>query len=141
MEDSISPVHYKRVLVVDDTQIDRYVAERNIKRHHFAEEVILKESARSALEYLNSLADTPEELPTFIFLDIRMPEIDGFGFLMEYEKLPEVIRLHCIIVMLSSSLDQNDHERARNNRYVNNFFNKPLNKEQLDKITPPTGTH
>src|SRR5215212_7007965 len=96
---------YGKVMVIDDSHIDRYVASYNIKRHFFAEEIILKDSAKSALEYLKMSIDTPENLPQFIFLDIRMPEMDGFQFLEEYEKLPETVKKKCIIMMLSSSLD------------------------------------
>ena len=125
---------YKKVMVVDDSEADRYVASYNIKRYCFAEEVIVKESARGALEYLKSSAGTPENLPHYIFLDIRMPEIDGFAFLEEYEKLPEAVRKNCIIMMLSSSLNPEDHQRAEQNKFVNRFLNKPLDKEKLETL-------
>src|SRR5438874_7736969 len=117
---------YKKVMVIDDNEIDRYIAERYIKKIGFAEEVILKESARKGLEYLKSLEQTPDELPQLIFLDIRMPEIDGFGFLEAYQSLPETVRSNCIIMMLTTSLNPEDQERARNNQYVSRFLNKPL---------------
>jgi len=125
---------YKKVMVIDDNEVDRYIAARNIKKYAFAEEVILKDSAKAALNYLASLEKTPEHLPHLIFLDIRMPEIDGFGFLAAYEKLPDSIKTNCIIMMLSTSLNPGDHEKAKNNKYVNRFLNKPLNKEKLEEI-------
>lgn len=126
---------YRKVMIVDDTQMDRYVAERNIKKCFFASEVIAKDSARSALEYLREHHANPDELPRFIFLDIRMPEIDGFGFLEEFALLPESVKSTCVIVMLSSSLDPYDHERASQNCFVNRFLNKPLSREQLENIS------
>ena len=126
---------YKKVMIIDDSETDRYVGERNIKKYGFAEEVITKETANNGLAYLKSLELTPDELPELIFLDIRMPELDGFGFLEEYEKLPDVIRKHCIVMMLTSSLNAEDHEKAKNNRYVKRFLNKPLNKETLQLIS------
>lgn len=132
-ETTITPT-YKRVMVIDDNNIDLYIAERNLKRNAFAEEIILKGSAKSALEYLNDPANIPELLPQVIFLDIRMPDIDGFGFLDEYKKLAENIKTNCIIMMLSSSLDENDHKRAKDNIYVSGFLNKPLNPEKLKDI-------
>ncbi|MCX6290223.1 MAG: response regulator [Bacteroidetes bacterium] len=135
MENQNQTPRYKKVLVIDDTYVDRYIAERNIKKYGFAEEVISKESARSALDYLAGLADHPEELPQLIFLDIRMPEVDGFGFLAEYENLPEQVKSNSIVMMLSTSLNPDDHEKAANNKYVSKFLNKPLNQERLEEIS------
>ena len=133
MENS-TPKKFKKVMVIDDNEIDRYIANRNITKYDFAEEVITMESSRAALTFLGSLKDTPEQLPQLIFLDIRMPEIDGFGFLEEYEKLPDSVKQNCIIMMLTTSLNPTDHERANNNPYVNRFLNKPLDKEKIESL-------
>src|SRR5690349_19693640 len=109
---------YKKAMVIDDSDIDRFVASYNLKLYHFADEVILKESAKSALEYLQKTLVNPEKLPPIIFLDIRMPEMDGFQFLEEYEKLPEIIHQKCVVLMLSSSLDPNDIARSEENKFV-----------------------
>ena len=117
-------------MVIDDTQVDRYIAERNIRKYGFAEEVICMDSAHSALKFLAGVSEIAH-LPEFIFLDIRMPEIDGFGFLELYEQLPENIQQNCIVMMLSTSLNPGDHERAKNNKNIKKFVNKPLTKEKL----------
>jgi len=125
---------FKKVMIIDDNHIDRYLAETMIKMASFAEETVMKESARSALEYLASHANNPEDLPQLIFLDIKMPEIDGFAFLEMYEKLPDAVQQRCIIMMLTSSLDIEDQERALNNKFVSQFLNKPLSKVKLEAL-------
>lgn len=125
---------FRKVLVIDDSETDRYVAIRMIQKYNFAEEIIVQESATKALLYLQTLAATPSELPQFIFLDIRMPEMDGFGFLEEFKKLDEIVRTTCFIVMLSTSLDAEDLKKAEANPFVNRFVNKPLDKEKMETL-------
>ncbi|MCW3124047.1 MAG: cheB 1 [Flavipsychrobacter sp.] len=123
---------YKKVLVVDDNQVDRYIAEIVMSKYAFAEQIVCLESAPDALEYLIALESTPEELPELIFLDINMPFMSGFDFLNEYESLSEAIKKKCIIMMLTTSLNENDRVLAEANKYVCSFLNKPLNKEKID---------
>ena len=128
---------HQRAMVIDDSRIDRFVAERIIKRSFFAEEVLLMESAISALDYLQAIENIGD-LPEVIFLDIRMPVMDGFGFLDSYNTLSDKVKRNCIIAMISSSADVNDHLRARSSQYVACFMEKPLDKEKLDQYFIPS---
>lgn len=126
---------YKRVMIIDDNEVDRYVCDRVSKVHNFAELVIGQESPIEALEYLISLEETPADLPEVIFLDINMPEMNGFEFLDVYETLPDIIRKTCIIVMLTSSADPKDLERVKDNKYVCGYINKPFSKEKIEQLS------
>jgi CheY-like chemotaxis protein len=128
---------YKKVMIIDDTEVDRYVAERVIQKSGFSEEIISMESVQEALDYLMANAENRDRLPEIIFLDIRMPVLDGFDFLDKFNNLPDSIKKRIIIVMLTSSLNQDDHSRATNSPYVHQFINKPLNKEELNLISIP----
>ena len=121
-------------MVIDDTDVDLYISELVLKKYNFAEEVVMMESAENALAYLKEVSENKGEFPQLIFLDIRMPEMDGFGFLEEYAKLTDSAKSKSVIMMLSTSLNTDDHEKARANPYVKKFLDKPLNKEMLDGI-------
>ena len=73
MEQKSEKPVFKKVLVIDDSETDRFVAKRMIQKYNFAEEIVVQESATKALIYLQTMENTPEELPQFIFLDIRLP--------------------------------------------------------------------
>jgi CheY-like chemotaxis protein len=134
MEVDSKRAFYKKVLVIDDTDMDLIVAQMAMKKYLFAEEIVIKKSALSGLDYLELFNENPEELPQLIFLDINMPELSGFDFLERYEKLPDTIKRNCIIMMLSTSLVDEDHKKAAENKFVSRFLNKPLDKNKLEGI-------
>lgn len=136
MDNHQQPGIYRKVMVIDDTELDLMIAQMAMKKYGFTEEVILKKSAMAGLEYLESCSDKPNDLPELIFLDINMPELSGFDFLDRYANLPELVRQHCIIMMLSTSLAEEDHRRAMQNRFVTQFLSKPLDKQKLEAIRP-----
>ena len=125
---------FKKILVIDDNPTDRYIAKRMAEKYHFAEEIILQESALEALVYIRSLEATPDLLPQLIFLDINMPGMNGYEFLEEYAKLSETIKSNCIILMVTTSLHPDDFKRAENDPAIFRFLNKPLDQEKFRLI-------
>ena len=125
---------FERVMIIDDTPVDRYTASYIMKKNLFAREVLEFDMATKAIAYLEEHKDTLEMLPQIILLDISMPEMDGFQFLERLALLPQCMKQSCCIIMLSSSLNPEDHERAENNPVVKKFINKPLSKANLEEI-------
>lgn len=128
-------MNYKRVLVIDDAKIDRYMAEKIMKKYDFTDTVVMVESAMDGLELLEACLENPDSLPELIFLDINMPQMSGFDFLDEYARFPEHIKKKCIIIMLSSSIHPEDKYRAMESPYVYKFLSKPLNADKLQEVS------
>lgn len=121
---------YERVMLIDDNTMDNFINKRLIETCGFAKEVICCESAAMAISYL----EKNQQMPSLLFLDINMPEMNGFEFLEVFEKMPASIHSQCKVLMLSTSESFKDLNRANKNRFVRKFLNKPLTVDVLKAI-------
>jgi len=118
------------VVLIDDSDIDLFVQRRFIELSGFARRVITFRSSREALNYLSD--SSLKEHPELIFLDLNMPEIDGFSFLEQYNKL--VTDAPTRIIILTSSSSSLDRDRAATFGNVIGFLSKPLTESNLAEI-------
>jgi CheY-like chemotaxis protein len=125
----------KRVVLIDDDEVNNFVCESIIRNENFAEEVISFQGAEEALDFLkSSVSLNGQHFPDLIFLDINMPGMDGWNFIEEFRKLPEQATQKCSLFMLSSAVDRKDIQCARSHKEVKEFFSKPLSPEILEFI-------
>ncbi|MCG8323168.1 MAG: response regulator [Cytophagales bacterium] len=122
------------VMLVDDNDTDNFISKRIIEITKFAKEVEIKNSGKSALEYLEQNKDNENKLPNIIFLDINMPIVDGFVFLYEFEKFDQILKDKCKVIILSSSDNKRDIDKIVNNNHVVKFITKPLTESALEEI-------
>jgi CheY-like chemotaxis protein len=110
--------------------IDNFVTSRLLENSKFADSVIVRQSSSEAIDALRDGIIAPD----VIFLDLRMPVMDGFEFLQEYDKL-DIVKEGVKIFMLSSSLDPTDLRRSLANKYITQFLHKPLTKKILEELS------
>ncbi len=122
------------VMLVDDNDTDNFINKRIIELTNFASNIEIKNSGKSALEYLEKNKNDDKKLPNLIFLDINMPIVDGFVFLYEFENFPENVKAKSKVVILSSSDNKRDIDKIVNNNYVIKFITKPLTEEELERV-------
>jgi CheY-like chemotaxis protein len=124
----------KHILLVDDNEIDNYITRQLLTKHNIAEKISTCQSAQDALDFLSGLTEKSQSFPEIIFLDISMPEMDGFGFLRMYEDYSDSHKSCCNIIMLSSSQNPDDINKAKNNPLVKEYLQKPITKEAVTRL-------
>ncbi len=125
----------KRVMIIDDNDIDNFITQRILHKANFSKQVDIYNSGLEALNYLRSYATQVNKLPEVIFLDLNMPVVDGFVFLFEFEDLPLTVRENCHVVILSGLMEKDIIDKVLKNEYVNDFVPKPLTSAALQRLT------
>lgn len=124
----------KTILLVDDDEATNFIHNMVIKQLNCTESTVVKENGAEALEYLTSSKDGKYPQPDLILLDINMPRMDGWEFLEEYKKLDDDQLAKTVIVMLTTSLNPDDKDKANVIPVITGFMSKPLTTEMLEEI-------
>ena len=128
-----------KILCVDDDAISLMICKTAIKNAGLSEEVITASNGEDAIEYYanftkNLESDSNDIYPRLIFLDLNMPIIDGWEFLDDYMNLYYEKFKDTKVVILSSSVDPQDKERAKKYPIVIDFYSKPISQKILKEI-------
>ena len=122
------------VLLVDDNRITRFLHRRLIVRLGIAEHVLEATNGEEALALVHAqCADDFRTCPDLILLDVRMPVLDGFGFLEEYRALPEAQQCAKVVALLTTSWHPRDKNRAAQ-WVIADYLIKPLTADQLSAL-------
>ncbi|CAN5432568.1 response regulator [soil metagenome] len=129
-------MQFRKVLLIDDDELDLYVSKRVLKSSSFAEVIITTNTVNDAMHYLinNNITGS---LPDFIFLDLNMPGQNGLEFLKEYEVFARKHQTSCIVALLMNVVEtQNpDTLHAKSHPLVKYVFEKPLTEKKLKSIS------
>ena len=129
------------VLVVDDDQVDRYVAKRYLSKDHRIGAILEAEDGDEAYELLdgerleNELGPHPPA--SLVLLDINMPRMSGFELLERLRESGADLRLEdsvVIIALLTSSTYFEDKSKADGIDLVKAYIEKPLTSKKLEAL-------
>ncbi len=112
------------IMVVDDDPINMLLISEVLRRMGF--DVIQMHNGRDALEAL------PHYEPVLIFMDVNMPDIDGYTTTKLMRQLPEP---HCNIPIIALTADamKGDREKCLD-AGMNNYISKPFKREEIEAV-------
>jgi len=127
------------ILLIDDDETTNHVNLRTLKRTNIARDIKIFMNGEQALDYLQSACLTSKNeaaypCPDLIFLDIKMPIMDGFEFLDAYQELNLNTTAPTQIMMLTSSASFYDLNRLEKYDVVKRHFPKPLSDYDVKQI-------
>ena len=112
------------IFLVDDQRISNFVNKKLIEVADICNNVHDFVNPLEALECLE------ERQPDLIFLDLNMPQIDGWTFLDRMGKL----KISSKVVIVTSSTSSVDRKKAKTYPQIIDYYTKPLNKLMIKEL-------
>ncbi len=125
------------ILCVDDDPITLMLCKMVVSKAGFAKEIVTAQNGEEAIDYfdeikLNNLGSEIKRYPELIFLDLNMPVMGGWEFLDHFTQSDyEAIFPKTKVLVLSSTIDPQDIDKAKKYPMVLDFLSKPITKEML----------
>lgn len=123
-----------QILIIDDDEINNFIAAKLIDKIPPKAVVNTCLNGQIGLDFVKSKLQNQDEMPDIIFLDINMPVMNGWEFLEEFEKIKDQINKKISINMLSSSVYNDDINKAETFNTVNKFISKPLTVDKIQEL-------
>ncbi|HTJ51141.1 MAG TPA: response regulator [Cyclobacteriaceae bacterium] len=125
-------------IVIDDDVLNNMICKITLEMALGAVQVETFSNAEIALEFIRTnYDDATDDVVTLILLDINMPIMSGWEFLDSFDEFSDSTKKQFRIYLLSSSVDDRDKEKAKQNKNVIDYLSKPLSKEMVKRIDIP----
>ena len=127
------------ILLVEDNSQDVELAQAALEINKVANQIVITRNGAEALDYLyrrNDFKDRSVGDPVVVFLDIKMPKVDGIEVLRQIKNDPDL--RYIPIVMLTSSREEADLARTYE-LGVNAYVVKPVGFDQFTEAIRQLG--
>ncbi|WP_295711900.1 response regulator [Mucilaginibacter sp.] len=123
------------IMLIDDVELDNIIFKMVLQRLLPNPTIDTCANGQRAIEKLRLLTDNSSSLmPDYIFLDLRMPVMDGWQFLKEFAELAITPEKRSKLFVLSSTIDKNEIQDSIENPLVSDFLSKPIGLDKLKSI-------
>ncbi|MEA9414990.1 response regulator [Flavobacterium sp. PL02] len=136
---------FDQILCIDDDPIALMLCKKVITKAAFSNEIITAQNGEEALLYFNTLKyntkpnDLNSKKPRLIFLDLNMPVMGGWEFLDHFSTANYSDFNTINIIILSSTIDPDDLEKAKKYPMILHFLSKPITLQMLEYIKDKMG--
>ena len=127
------------ILLVDDSLLDIELTISALKRNHVANEIIVARHGGEAMDFLHRRGEYQNRArgnPVVVFLDLKMPKVDGLEVLRQIKSDPALKMLP--VVMLTSSREESDLIKSYQ-LGTNAYIVKPVGFEQFTEAIRELG--
>ena len=125
---------YHRVIVIDDNDLDLNIVSTLIGNVNLAKQIDKRSKAEEVIKELSNIIRL-DEVPDLIFLDLNMPEMNGFDFLVAFNSLPEFIKNKCKIVIVTSADSIEDSRKVSIYPNVIKYMRKPVDAAVMRELS------
>lgn len=117
-----------RIMIVDDNEAEHFLYKHAIRK--FDPDIVLM-SAYDGEEALDLLQNA-SEMPDCLIVDINMPRMGGVEFLRVFGE--KFAGKDIVVVIMTSSLLDQDRDEVMAHDFVGGFFTKPLDQDDLARL-------
>lgn len=119
-----------KVMIVDDDPVFVMINKLRVKTSSIAENPLVYNNGKTAFEAL--LNDKETDDTYLMFLDINMPIMNGWDLLNAIQNTPFANKIY--VVMVTSSVDGSERERAKTYPQVIGFYEKAIDMNTCKEI-------
>ena len=120
------------IILVDDDEVSNQISKAIIDNLDICNNLIIFPNAVQGLGYFNELCNS-DNCPELILLDLKMPVLDGFDFIKEFDKYFKHLRNQTKLILVTSSNNEKDRLMAKDLGF-DDYIVKPLSYIKLDEV-------
>lgn len=123
------------IWIADDDPIFRLIFKMTIKKAKDNLSIVEFENGKLASESFQKSIEGQKDIPGCLFMDVNMPEMNGWECLDKINDLYAVEnRSMPKVFIMSSSINKDDEIRIKHYPFATGYLRKPISIETFEKI-------
>ncbi len=128
-------IESKSIWVVDDDPVFRMIFKMTVKKLFSEITIVEHQNGEDACDAFQLGYENRQTLPAYLFMDINMPEMNGWDCLDKIEELvQDQLEDMPKIFIVSSSINSEDRKRAFDYSFTTDYLTKPISVKKFEEI-------